>query len=364
MTKSYVKKTPQEKRQQIVEITEKLDAEIKSFVNSDKYKNWLKTMSKFHNYSFSNTILISLQRPDSSLVCGYRAWETNFNRHVKKGEKGIRILAPAPIKKTIETEIIDPDTHKPKIDENGNTLKEEKQIVIPKFHVVSVYDIAQTEGDELPTIGISELSGKVSGYKELIEAITAAAPVPVEYAPIDSGAKGYFSPSEQKIVINEGMSEVQTLKTLLHETAHAMIRDKAGVKVEGLEDVDTGNKTRKSKEVEAESIAYTCVEYINAMMSGNADKKDDGFEKIDVSDYSFAYIASWISSMEIKELKESMETIRKTASHIIGKIEENLKDRVIEKHMSIKDRLAEGEAKKIAQLKKQHKEKKQELVIA
>ena len=318
MGKTFVRRTPEEKREQIKEITDKLDAELKSFVDSDKFKNYLKTMSKFHNYSFNNTILIAMQKPDASLVAGFRAWETNFKRHVKKGEKGIKILAPAPYKKTIEQDKLDPDTKKPIYDADGNVKKEVVQITVPSYKVATVFDVSSTEGEELPQIGVYELSGKVEGYKDLIEAIKRVAPVPVETAVIDSGAKGYFSPSEQKIVINEGMSELQTLKTLLHECAHSILHDKDGAKIEGLEDAE--KKTRNSKEVEAEGIAYTCVSYLS----------DAYGLKIDTSDYSFGYIAGWVSSLELVELKESMETIRKTASYMISGVEEKLKEMAIE----------------------------------
>lgn len=313
MAKTFVKRTPEEKRQQIKDITDKLDAELKSFVDSDKFKTYLKTMSKFHNYSFNNTILIAMQKPDASLVAGFRAWETNFKRHVKKGEKGIKILAPAPYKKQIEQEVTDPATQKPVLDADGNVKKKTVEVTVPNFQVVTVFDYSSTEGEPLPQIGVNELNGKVDGYKNLIDAIIAVAPVKVEYETIESGAKGYFSPSEQRIALNEGMSELQTLKTLIHETGHSLLHDKDGSKIEGL--TDTEKKTRNSKEVEAESIAYTVCEYFG----------------LDTSDYSFGYIAGWVSSMELKELKESMETIRQTSSHIITGIEEQLKVQELER---------------------------------
>jgi len=253
MAKTYAKRTPAEKRQQIVEITEKLDKEIHNFMNSDNFKSFLKTMSKFHNYSFANTMLIAMQKPDSTLVAGFRAWETNFNRHVKKGEKGIKILAPSSYKKTIEQDVIDPNTNKPVVGADGNILKEEVQVTIPNFHVVTVFDVSSTEGEPLPQIGVDELRGNVEGYKNMIDAIVSVSPVPITYESIESGAKGYFSPSEQKIVVQEDMSELQTVKTLLHEIAHSLLHDKDGAKIE---DVDDGQKkTRNTKEIEA---LYSC----------------------------------------------------------------------------------------------------------
>ena len=315
MAKSFVKRTPEEKKQQIKEITEKLDAELRSFVDSDKFKKYLKTMGKFHNYSWGNTVLIAMQDPNASCVAGFRAWETNFKRHVKKGEKGIKILAPAPYQKTIEQEVIDPGTRQPVRDADGNIKVEKVQITVPNFHVVTVFDVAATEGESLPEIGVKELVGNVDGYKDMIAAVTALAPVPVVYEAIEGGAKGYFSPTEQKIVINEGMSELQTLKTLIHETSHSLLHDKDGAKVEDVEDAK--GKSRNTLETEAESVSYTVCDYFG----------------IDTSDYSFAYIAGWATTLELTELKQkqSMETIRKTSSHVITGIEEQLKEQELER---------------------------------
>ena len=364
MAKSFVRKSPEDKKKQIKEITDKLDAEISSFVNSDKFKNYLKTMSKFHDYSFSNTILIAMQKPDATFVSGFRSWETNFNRHVKKGEKGIKILAPSPVKKMMEREILDPDTKLPVMDDEGKVKTEKVQVTIPNFHVVTVFDISSTEGEELPTIGVDELTGRVNGYTDLIAAVSKVATVPVEYAAIDSGAKGYYSPSEKKIVVKEGMSELQTLKTLIHETAHNLLHDKDGAVIEGLEDAD--KKSRNVKEIEAEAVAFTCVEYINDMLSRIAPEDADSGKtaSIDTSEYSFPYISSWIGSTDLKELKASMDTIRKTASHIITGIEDFLKERSIEKS-SIKDRLVAGKEKSALQSAKVNIEKgSKELMLA
>jgi len=356
MAKAYTKRTPAQKRQQIVEITEKLDKELHNFMDSDKFKSFLKTMSKFHNYSFANTMLIAMQKPDSTLVAGFRAWETNFKRHVKKGEKGIKILAPSSYKKTVEQDVIDPYTNKPVVGIDGNILKEEVQVTIPNFHVVTVFDVSSTEGEPLPQVGVDELKGKVDGYMNMINAIEFISPVPVTYEVIESGAKGYFSPSEQKIVVQENMSELQTIKTLLHEIAHSLLHDKDGAKIE---EVDDGQKkTRNTKEVEAEATAFTCVSYLSDAL---------GID-MDTSDYSFGYITGWASSLELKELKESMETIRKTASHMITGIEDKLKEIVkaqVKEPKSIKDKLAEGELKKATQVLKQvNTERSKETVIA
>lgn len=310
--------------EQVVEITKKLEESLENLFESEKYKQYLHTMSKFHNYSWSNVLLIGMQKPDAAYVAGYNSWSKYFGRHVKKGEKGIKIIAPSPIKKKVERDIVDENvndgvavtgTSESSIigDLNTEVKKKEVEIIISRFHVATVFDYSQTEGRELPSIGVDELTGNVEGFEKLIAALEEISPVPVERDSIESGAKGYFSPSEQKIVLQEGMSEIQTVKTLIHETAHALLHDKAGAKVEGVEDKD--GKSRNSKEVEAESVAYTVCDYLG----------------IDTGDYSFGYIAGWSQGRELKELKDSMETIRKTASKIISGIEDKCFEKNIEK---------------------------------
>ena len=304
-------------KQKVQEITEKLEQGLKELFESEKYKSYLNTMSKFHNYSFNNTMLIAMQKPDATLVAGYKAWQRNFDRHVKKGEKGIRILAPAPYKIKEEQEKLDPVTGEIMLDKNGMPVTEEVEIKIPAFRVVPVFDVSQTEGKELPDIEVNELSGSVEDYEDFMQALTEVSPVPIGYEDIEGDSKGYFHAGEHRIAIQEGMSQSQTVKTAIHEVAHAKLHDR-----ELNQDIeDAGRKDRRTKEVEAESIAYTVCQRFG----------------IDTSDYSFGYIADWSSGKDMKELKSSLDTIRKTASELITGIEDRLaelqRDRAVEQDL-------------------------------
>ena len=271
-------------------------------------------MSKFHNYSFNNTMLIAMQKPDATLVAGFKAWQKDFDRHVKKGEKGIRILAPAPYKIKEEQEKLDPVTGEIMLDKSGMPITEEVEIKIPAFRVVPVFDVSQTDGKELPDIEVNELSGSVEDYEDFMQALTEVSPVPITYEDIEGEAKGYFHTTDHRIAIQEGMSQSQTVKTAIHEVAHAKLHDR-----ERNQDIDAVlDKDRNTKEVEAESVAYTVCQHFG----------------IDTSDYSFGYIARWSSDRDMKELKSSLDTIRKTASELITGIEDRLaelqKDRAVE----------------------------------
>lgn len=319
-------------KQKVQEITEKLEQGIKELFESEKYKTYLNTMSKFHNYSFNNTMLIAMQKPDATLVAGFKAWQKNFDRHVKKGEKGIRILAPAPYKIKEEQEKLDPVTGEIMLDKNGMPVTEEVEIKIPAFRVVPVFDVSQTDGKELPDIGVNELSGSVEDYEDFMQALTEVSPVPITYEDIDGDAKGYFRTTDHRIAIQEGMSQSQTVKTAIHEVAHAKLHDR-----ERNQDIDAVlDKDRNTKEVEAESVAYTVCQHFG----------------IDTSDYSFGYIAGWSSDRDMKELKSSLDTIRKTASELITGIEDRLaelqKDRAVEQEQ--KQELEESPANREAQL--------------
>ena len=292
-------------KQKVKEITDRLEEGLKELFESEKYKNYLTTMSKFHNYSFNNTLLITLQKPDASLVCGYQAWQKNFNRHVKKGEKAIRILAPAPYKIKEERDKLDPVTGEMVFDENGMPQKEEVEVKIPAFRVVSVFDVSQTEGEPLPELEAKELLSTVEGYEDFIKAITYVAPVPIAFEDIPGDSKGYFHTEENRIAVQEGMSESQTLKTLVHETAHSMLHNK-----EINQDILAPVKDRNTKEIEAEGIAFTVCSHFG----------------IDTSSYSFYYIGGWSSGRDMKELKSSLDTIRRTSSELITGIEEQLKE--------------------------------------
>lgn len=260
-------------------ITEQLEQGVKDIFTSDRYIEYLNFMSKFTNYSFNNIILILMQKPDASLVAGYKAWQNKFNRQVKKGEHGITILAPCPHKKEIETE-------------NGET----REIIWTSFRAVKVFDVSQTDGEELPAGCVEMLTGEVENYTELIKKLESVSPVPVTYENIDGGANGYFSNTEKRIVIQEGMSEAQTVKTLVHEISHAILHDR-----------ETGEEKeadRNTREVQAESVAYTVCSMLG----------------LDTSDYSFGYVAGWSTGKEIKELNASMEVIRQTAKDITDRI--------------------------------------------
>ena len=268
-------------------------------------------MSKFYHYSFSNTLLIAMQKPEATYVAGYTSWQRNFDRQVMKGEKGIKILAPAPYKAKEEREKIDPATQKPILDADGKPVTETVEVMRPAFKVVSVFDISQTDGKELPDIIVDELSGSVENYAAFFEALKQESPVPIAFEDIPGGAKGYFSPLESRIAIQEGMSEIQTVKTAIHEIAHAKLHAIHPDEKTAPED----KKDRHTKEVEAESVAYTvCQRY-----------------GIETSDYSFGYIAGWSSDKETKELKGSLETIRKTAAEMIDSIDAKLKVLLAEK---------------------------------
>ena len=300
--------------QQVREITDKLEQGIKELFESERFKEYLRTMSKFYNYSFNNTLLIAMQKPEATYVAGYTSWQRNFDRQVMKGEKGIKILAPAPYKAQEEREKIDPLTQKPVIGADGKAVTETVEVLRPAFKVVSVFDVSQTDGKELPDIIVDELKGTVENYEAFFDALKQESPVPISFEDIPGGAKGFFSPVESRIAIQEGMSEIQTVKTAIHEIAHAKLHAVKPDEKAAPED----KKDRHTKEVEAESVAYTvCQRY-----------------GIETSDYSFGYIAGWSSGKETKELKSSLDTIRKTAAEMIEGIDAKLKVLLAEKAQS------------------------------
>ena len=291
-------------KQRVQELTDKLEQGLQDLFNSDSYRNYLTTMSKFHNYSFNNTLLIAMQKPDATLVAGYKAWQKNFERHVNKGEKAIRILAPAPYKIKEERDKIDPVTQELLLDKDGNPQKEEVEITIPAFRAVSVFDLSQTDGKPIPELASKELLSDVEGYQDLIRAVEAISPVPIELEEIAGDSKGYYDREAKRIAVQENMSESQTLKTMIHEVAHSKLHSKE------VEQDEQMRKDRNTKEVEAESVAYTVCQHFG----------------VDTSDYSFGYIAGWSSGRDTKELRSSMDTIRRTASELITGIEEQLQE--------------------------------------
>ena len=348
-------------RERLQEITAGIEQGIKELFESEKYMRYLSVMSKFHRYSVNNTMLIYMQRPDATLVAGFNKWKNQFERHVKKGEHGITIIAPTPYKKKIEEMKRDPDTHAPILDADGKAVMEEKEIEIPMFRPVKVFDVSQTDGKPLPELA-SSLSGTVPHYEAFLEAVRRSAPVPIEFEPMAENMDGYFSSEQQRIALREGMSEVQTISAAVHETAHSKLHDpkkyeaeptwkivmvsEGGTKhdfrqdfateaeaeqaaaeegwryvdenqfewrlevEEDLTAVKQAAKNRNTEEVEAESISYAVCQYFGIQTGEN----------------SFGYIASWSKDKELKELRASLETINKTFCELINDIERNYKE--------------------------------------
>ena len=348
-------------RERLQEITAGIEQGIKELFESEKYMRYLSVMSKFHRYSVNNTMLIYMQRPDATLVAGFNKWKNQFERHVKKGEHGITIIAPTPYKKKIEEMKRDPDTHAPILDADGKAVMEEKEIEIPMFRPVKVFDVSQTDGKPLPELA-SSLSGTVPHYEAFLEAVRRSAPVPIEFEPMAENMDGYFSSEQQRIALREGMSEVQTISAAVHETAHSKLHDpkkyeaeptwkivmvsEGGTKhdfrqdfateaeaeqaaaeegwryvdenqfewrlevEEDLTAVKQAAKNRNTEEVEAESISYALCQYFGIQTGEN----------------SFGYIASWSKDKELKELRASLETINKTSCELINDIERNYKE--------------------------------------
>ena len=348
-------------RERLQEITAGIEQGIKELFESEKYMRYLSVMSKFHRYSVNNTMLIYMQRPDATLVAGFNKWKNQFERHVKKGEHGITIIAPTPYKKKIEEMKRDPDTQAPILDADGKAVMEEKEIEIPMFRPVKVFDVSQTDGKPLPELA-SSLSGTVPHYEAFMEAVRRSAPVPIEFEPMAANMDGYFSSEQQRIALREGMGEVQTISAAVHETAHSKLHDpkkheaeptwkivmvsEGGTKQdfrldfateaeaeqaaaeegwryvdenqfewrleveEDLTAVKQAAKNRNTEEVEAESISYAVCQYFGIQTGEN----------------SFGYIASWSKDKELNELRASLETINKTSCELINDIERNYKE--------------------------------------
>ena len=296
--------TAEKPAEKLKEITDRLEQGISELFESDRYREYLSVMSKFHNYSFNNTLLIAMQKPDASLIAGFNAWKNEFQRSVKRGEKGIRIIAPAPFKVKKQMEKIDPTTQRPVIGRDGKPVTEEKEVTIPAFKVVSVFDVSQTEGRELPDLAVDALTGDVEKYKDFFAALEKTAPVPVSFEKMESGTHGFYHLEDKRIALSEGESELQTLKTLIHEIAHAKLHD---IDLNAPLEEQADRPDRRTREVEAESIAYTVCQHYG----------------LDTSDYSFGYVAGWSSGKELMELKSSLETIRSTAAEIINSVDEH-----------------------------------------
>ena len=274
------------------EIMKALESGVRDFMETDAYKTYLRAVSRFHDYSMNNVMLIAMQRPGSTLVAGYSTWKKHFNRNVKRGEKGLKIIAPMPV--SVEKE-------EDRVDQYGNTYKEKVTVTVPRFHAVTVFDVSQTEGDPLPDISPSELKDDVKDYGTFLKAVERSSDVPISYINIEGGAKGYFHSANNAIFIEKGMGEAQTLKTLIHEMAHSILhnRDNGGILIDS-----------KTKEVQAESVAFSVCSHFG----------------IDTSDYTFPYVTAWAGDKDLKALRNSMDTIKDTASLLIHRIEDNYRD--------------------------------------
>ena len=283
-------------------IMKALEEGVEKVFTSEQYQMYLQTMAKFHNYSFNNTLLIAMQRPDATLLAGYQTWQKKFHRHVKRGEKGIKIIAPVPVKEKRQVEKIDEETQEIVIGIDGQPETETVERILPRFRVTTVFDISQTEGEPLPTLEVNELVGDVFIYEDFMKGLEEISPVPFQFQEIDSGAKGYYSNAEKLVAIQTGMSQAQTMKTAVHETAHAILHDRDVMEENGI------TKDRMTKEVESESVAYVVCNHFG----------------LDTSDYSFNYVAGWSSDKEMPELRSSMDTIRLTSSQLIADITEKL----------------------------------------
>lgn len=327
--------TSEKPAEKLKEITDRLEQGITELFESERYKEYLRVMSKFHNYSFNNTLLIAMQKPDASLVAGFSAWKNNFGRNVMKGQKGIKIIAPSPYKVKQEMKKIDPHTQQPIIGKDGKPVTEEKEITIPAYKVVSVFDVSQTEGKELPDIAVDELTGDVERYRDFFAALEKTSPVPIGFEQIPGSSHGYYHLEDKRIAIQEGMSELQTLKTAIHEIAHAKLHD---IDLNAPENEQQPRATRRTREVEAESVAYTVCQHYG----------------LDTSDYSFGYVAGWSSGRELSELKSSLETIRSAAAEIINSIDEHIaelskaqdKEQTVEQEQPDKEKTAAPEQPK------------------
>ena len=305
-------------KEQIKKLTDQIEAGIKALFQSgdlEKYQAYLRTMSHFHHYSVNNQMLIFSQCPHATLVAGYQKWQNQFSRHVLRGEKGISILAPTPYKIKVEKEKLDPDTKLPLLDADGNTITEEKEVQIPMFRPVKVFDVSQTDGKPLPErvqSPVAELTGNVEHYEAFMEALRRVSPVPIEMKPLSNNLDGFFSPSKQSITLRDGMSEVQTVCAAVHEIAHSKLHDYA-------KQPNSQPKDSSTEEIEAESIAYTVCAYFGIETSAN----------------SFGYVATWSKDKDLKAFKDSLDTIRKASSELISGVEQQFKEICKERGISL-----------------------------
>ncbi|XIJ20933.1 YodL domain-containing protein [Lacrimispora sp. JR3] len=312
----------QNPKERLKEIIDSIETGIKELFESDKYKSYLQTMSRFHKYSLNNTMLISMQKPDATLVAGFNKWRDGFSRYVKKGEKGIKIIAPTPYKIKEEREKLDPQTKAPVLDASGKVQTEEVEIQIPMFRVVSVFDVSQTEGEPLPTLA-SNPTGNVEQFEVFMEAVKRTAPVPIEIKPMSEDMDGYYHIEDRRIAIREGMSEVQTISAAIHEVAHSLLHNREMEKELQAQQCENKKpmkpKDRNTEEVEAESISFAVCSYYGIQTAEN----------------SLGYIATWSKGKELAELRASLETINKTSSVLISGIDTHFAEIIIERGMDI-----------------------------
>jgi len=296
--------------ERLTELTDRLENGIRDLYASGQYAAYLAAMSKFHRYSFGNALLILLQCPHATRVAGYTTWKKSFGRNVKRSEKGIQILAPCTSRRYIWQEAKDPDTGIVQKNPDGSPVMEAALVTVTRFKVATVFDISQTEGRELPSIGVAQLTGDVADYQQYYDSLVALSPVPVVVDYVPGKANGYFSSAEQRIVLRSGLSQLQTIKTLVHEIAHAKLHDPKG----GVNEIPKG---RREKEVEAESVAYVVCQHFG----------------IDTSEYSFGYVAGWSKGKELAELRDSLDTIHSTAGEIISALDDSPKE-LIQEHQT------------------------------
>lgn len=305
-------------KEQIKALTEKIEEGIQTLFQSgdlEKYQAYLRTVSRFHRYSVNNQMLIFAQCPHATLVAGYQKWQNQFSRHVLRGEKGITIIAPTPYKIKVEQKKLDPDTKQPLLDADGKTITEEKEVQIPMFRPVKVFDVSQTDGEPLPEqvkSPVAELTGNVEHYEAFMDALKLVSPVPIEIKPLSSNLDGFFSPSKQSITLREGMSEVQTVCAAVHEIAHSKLHNYA-------RQPDSQPKDSSTEEMEAESIAYTVCAYFGIETSAN----------------SFGYVATWSKDKDVKAFRASLDTIRKTSSELISGVDQHFKEICKERGISL-----------------------------
>lgn len=332
--RATAKRTTQ--KEKLKEITEKLEAGVREMFTSEQYAKWLKTMRTFHNYSFNNTLLIALQAPHASQVASYDTWK-KLNRQVRKGEKGIKILVPAPVKIQTEKERLDPVTAKPILDGDGNPVKDVEEHILQHFKIGHVFAYEQTDGEPLPELGVDELTGNADNFSVIRQSIEDISPVRIRFEDIEGGAKGYYNDSLKLIAVQNGMSELQTIKTMIHELAHAVCHNKEALAAAGI------RKDRQTKEVESESIAYTVCQFLG----------------LDTSDYSFSYITGWSTGKELKVLRESMDFIRETSDSLLDQLSHQMEKNMPEKERSILSELNSMKEKTLQTVKPAFKEKRQ-----